>query len=86
MISHVSNMVDSALVSTDDVTADRNSNMNYDLYSAILCSHSAKCIINLTGQRFTVQMDNDLKMFCRSNSRLSEGKEMGQSSMTNSAA
>ena len=50
-----------SLVFIDDVTADKSSRMNSEVFRAILSAHIQPNASELIGRRFTVQMDNDLK-------------------------
>ena len=50
-----------SLVFIDDVTADKSSRMNSEVFRAILSAHIQPNASELIGQRFTVQMDNDPK-------------------------
>ena len=50
-----------SLVFIDDVTADRSSKMNSEVYRAILSAHIQPNATKLIGRRFTVQVDNDPK-------------------------
>ena len=50
-----------SLVFIDDVTADRSSKMNSEVYRAILSAHIQPNATKLIGHRFTVQVDNDPK-------------------------
>ena len=46
-----------SIVFIDDVTADKSSRMNSEVFRAILSAHIQAS--ELIGRRFTVQMDND---------------------------
>ncbi len=48
-----------SLVFIDDVTADKSSRMNSEVFRAILSAHIQPNASELIGRRFTVQMDND---------------------------
>ena len=48
-----------SLVFIDDVTADKSSRMNSEVFQAILSAHIQPNASELIGRRFTVQMDND---------------------------
>ncbi len=50
-----------SLVFIDDVTADKSSRMNSEVFRAILSAHIQPNASELIGRRFTVQMDNDPK-------------------------
>lgn len=50
-----------SLVFIDDVTADKSSRMNSEVFRAILSAHIQSNASELIGRRFTVQMDNDPK-------------------------
>uniref|UniRef100_A0A8C5LNK9 Transposase n=1 Tax=Leptobrachium leishanense TaxID=445787 RepID=A0A8C5LNK9_9ANUR len=50
-----------SLVFIDDVTADKSSRMNSEVFRAILSAHIQPNAAELIGRRFTVQMDNDPK-------------------------
>ncbi len=65
-----------SLVFIDDVTADKSSRMNSEVFRAILSAHIQPNASELIGRRFTVQMDNDHKAYCKSNQRVFEGKEV----------
>ncbi len=65
-----------SLVFIDDVTADKSSRMNSEVFRAILSAHIQPNASELIGRRFTVQMDNDPKSNCKSNQRVFEGKEV----------
>ncbi len=58
-----------SLVFIDDVTADKSSRMNSEVFRAILSAHIQPNASELIGRRFTVQMD-------KSNQRVFEGKEV----------
>ncbi len=45
----------------DDVTADRSSRINSEVFKAILSAHIQPNATKLIGRSFTVQMDNDSK-------------------------
>ncbi len=59
-----------SLVFIDDVTADKSSRMNSEVFRAILSAHIQPNASELIGRRFTVQMDNDPKSFWRERSGL----------------
>ncbi len=65
-----------SLVFIDDVTADKSSRMNSEVFRAILSAHIQPNASELIGRRFTVQMDNDPKHTAKSNQRVFEGKEV----------
>ena len=50
-----------SLAFIDDVTADKSSRMNSEVFRAILSAHIQPNASELIGRRFTVQMDNDPK-------------------------
>ena len=50
-----------SLVFIDDVTADRSSRVNSEVYRAILSAQIQSYAAKLIGRFFTVQMDNDPK-------------------------
>ena len=50
-----------SLVFIDDVTADKSSRMNSEVFRAILSAQIQPNASELIGRRFTVQMDNDPK-------------------------
>ena len=50
-----------SLVFIDDVTADKSSRMNSDVFRVILSAHIQSNASELIGQCFTVQVDNDPK-------------------------
>ncbi len=50
-----------SLVFIDDVTADKSSRMNSEVFRAILSAHIQPNASELIGRRFTVQMDNNPK-------------------------
>ena len=50
-----------SLVFIDDVTADKSSRMNSEVFRTILSAHIQPNASELIGRRFTVQMDNDPK-------------------------
>ena len=50
-----------SLVFIDDVTADKSSRMNSEVFRAILSAHIQPNASELIGRRFTVQMYNDRK-------------------------
>ncbi len=50
-----------SLVFIDDVTADRSSRMNSEVFNAILSAHIQPNDTKLIGRSFTLQMDNDPK-------------------------
>ena len=50
-----------SLVFIDDVTADKSSRINSEVFRAILYAHIQPNVSELIGRYFTVQMDNDPK-------------------------
>ena len=50
-----------SLVFIDDVTADKSSRMNSEVFRALVSAHIQPNDSELIGQRFTVQMDNEPK-------------------------
>ena len=50
-----------SLLFIDDVTADKSSRMNSEVFGAILSAHIQPNASKLIGRSFTMQMDNDLK-------------------------
>ncbi len=65
-----------SLVFIDDVTADKSSRMNSEVFRAILSAHILPNASELIGRHFTVQMDNDPKHTAKANKRVFEGKEV----------
>ena len=59
-----------SLVFIDDVTADKSSRMNSEVFRAILSAHIQPNVSELIGRHFTVQMDNDPKHTAKSNQRV----------------
>ena len=53
------------MVFIDDVTADKSSRMNSEVFRAILSAHIQPDASELIGRRFTVQMGNDPKHTAR---------------------
>ena len=70
-----------SLVFIDDVTADRSSSINSEVYRAIISAQIQPNAAKLIRWLFTVWMDNDPKHTAKSNPRTSGGKEMEYSSM-----
>ena len=52
-----------SLVFFDDVTADRSSRMNSEVYRVILSAQIQSNAARLIGRHFTVEIDNDPKQF-----------------------
>ena len=64
-----------SLVFIDDVTANKSSRRNSEVFRAILLSaHIQPNASELIGRRFTVQMDNDLKHTTKAKSFFKEKK------------
>lgn len=64
-----------SLVFTDDVTADKSSTMNSEVFRAILSAHIQPNASELIGRRFTVQMDNDPKHTAKATKAFFKGKK-----------
>ncbi len=64
-----------SLVFIDDVTADKSSRMNSEVFRAILSAHIQPNASELIGRRFTVQMDNDPSIL-QKQPKSFEGKEV----------
>uniref|UniRef100_A0A8C6NVL2 Transposase Tc1-like domain-containing protein n=1 Tax=Nothobranchius furzeri TaxID=105023 RepID=A0A8C6NVL2_NOTFU len=64
----------SSLVFIDDVTADKSSTMNSEVFRAI-SAHIQPNASELIGRRFTVQMDNDLKHTAKATKEFLKGKK-----------
>ncbi len=65
-----------SLVFIDDVTADKSSRMNSEVFRAILSAHIQPNASELIGRRFTVQMDNDPKHTAKATKEFLKGKEV----------
>ncbi len=74
--------VPGSLVFIDDVTADKSSRMNSEVFRAILSAHIQPNASELIGRRFTVQMDNDPKHTAKA-TKVFEGKEVDCYAMAN---
>ena len=59
-----------SLVFIDDVTADKSSRMNSEVFRAMLSAHIQANVSELIGRHFAVQMDNDPEAYCESNQRV----------------
>ena len=68
----------------DDVTADRSSRMNSEVYRALLSAKVQPNAAELIGRCFVVQMDNNPKSTVKAAQELLKAKEMKYSSMTKS--
>ncbi len=75
-----------SLVFIDDVTADKSSRMNSEVFWAILSAHIQPNASELIGRRFTVQMDNDPKHTAKATKEFFEGKEVDCYAMAKSIA
>ncbi len=64
-----------SLVFIDDVTADKSSRMNSEVFRAILSAHIQPNASELIGRRFTVQMDNDTKHTAKATKEFLKGKK-----------
>ncbi|KAF7662699.1 hypothetical protein LDENG_00229840 [Lucifuga dentata] len=73
-----------SLVFIDDMSADRSSRMNAEVFRALLSAQIKPSAAKLIGRRFTVEMDSDPKYTVKSNSRPLQGKEVEYSSMAES--
>ncbi len=68
-----------SLVFIDDVTADKSSRMNSEVFRAILSAHIQPNASELIGRRFTVQMDNDPKHTAKATKEFLKGKKWTKS-------
>ncbi len=64
-----------SLVFIDDVTADKSSRMNSEVFRAILSAHIQPNASELIGRRFRVQMDNDPKHTGKATKEFLKGKK-----------
>ncbi len=64
-----------SLVFIDDVTTDKSSRMNSEVFQAILSAHIQPNASELIGRRFTVQMDNDPKHTAKATKEFLKGKK-----------
>ncbi len=64
-----------SLVFIDDVTADKSSRMNSEVFRAILSAHIQPNASELIGRCFTVQMDNDPKHTAKATKEFLKGKK-----------
>uniref|UniRef100_A0A8C5Q4E8 Transposase n=1 Tax=Leptobrachium leishanense TaxID=445787 RepID=A0A8C5Q4E8_9ANUR len=64
-----------SLVFIDDVTADKSSRMNSEVFQAILSAHTQPNAAELIGRRFTVQMDNDPKHTAKATKEFLKGQK-----------
>ncbi len=64
-----------SLVFIDDVTADKSSRMNSEVFRAILSAHIQPNASELIGRRFTVQMDNDPTHNAKATKEFLKGKK-----------
>ncbi len=64
-----------SLVFIDDVTTDKSSRMNSEVFRAILSAHFQPNASELIGRRFTVQMDNDPKHTAKATKEFLKGKK-----------
>ncbi len=64
-----------SLVFIDDVTADKSSRMNSEVFRAILSAHIQPNASELIGRRFTVQMDNDPNHTAKATKEFLKGKK-----------
>uniref|UniRef100_A0A8C5M9G9 Transposase n=1 Tax=Leptobrachium leishanense TaxID=445787 RepID=A0A8C5M9G9_9ANUR len=58
-----------------DVTADKSSRMNSEVFQAILSTHIQPNAVELIGRRFTVQMDNDSKHIAKATKEFLKGQK-----------
>ncbi len=64
-----------SLVFIDDVTADKSSRINSEVFRAIISVHIQPNTSELIGRRFTVQMDNDPKHTAKATKEFLKGKK-----------
>ena len=64
------------MVFIDDVTADRSSRMNSEVYRALLSAQIQQNAAKLIGQCFTVQMNNDPKNTVKATQSFSRQKTL----------
>ncbi len=64
-----------SLVFIDDVTTDKCSRMNSEVFRAILSAHIQPNASELIGRRFTLQMDNDPKHTAKATKEFLKGKK-----------
>ena len=64
-----------SLIFIDDVTADKSSRMNSEVFRAILSAHIQPNASKLIGRRFTMQMDNDLKQTVKATKEFLKAKK-----------
>ncbi len=64
-----------SLVFIDDVTADKSSRMNSEVFRAILSAHIQPNASELIGRRFTLQMDSDPKHTAKATKEFLKGKK-----------
>ncbi len=64
-----------SLVFIDDVTADKSSRINSEVFRAILSAHIQPNASELIGRCFTVQMDNDPKHTAKATKEFLKGKK-----------
>uniref|UniRef100_A0A8C5Q3N9 Transposase n=1 Tax=Leptobrachium leishanense TaxID=445787 RepID=A0A8C5Q3N9_9ANUR len=64
-----------SLVFIDDVTADKSSRMNSEVFQTILSAHIQPNAAELIGRRFTVQMDNDPKHTAKATKEFLKGQK-----------
>uniref|UniRef100_A0A8C5N2V1 Transposase n=1 Tax=Leptobrachium leishanense TaxID=445787 RepID=A0A8C5N2V1_9ANUR len=64
-----------SLIFIDDVTADKSSRMNSEVFRAILSAHIQPNAAELIGRRFTLQMDNDSKHTAKATKEFLKGQK-----------
>ena len=64
-----------SLIFIDDVTADKSSRMNSEVFRAILSAHIQPNASKLIGRRFTMQMDNDPKHTAKATKEVFKAKK-----------
>ncbi len=72
------------LVFIDDVTNDRSSGLNSEVYRDILSTQIQSNGAKLIGQHFIVQMDDDPKSYSKNNPGVFDGKNVEYSAMAKS--